>query len=44
MALRLARLISLDSLVEYYGALDAAADATPVDELDWSNWERPEDA
>jgi uncharacterized phage-associated protein len=37
------RPISLDSLAEYYGALDAADDATPVDELDWSGWERPED-
>lgn len=30
--------ITPDALARYYGAIDAAAEATPVDEIDWQAW------
>lgn len=30
--------IPLDSLLEFYGALDASDEATDVDDLDWEEW------
>lgn len=38
------REITLNALASYYGAVEAASEAVPVDELDWSDWESWEDA
>lgn len=35
---RSTRTIDLESLAEYYGALDLSEDATPVSEVDWGAW------
>lgn len=36
---RSSALITPAALVDYYAVADAAADATPVEDLDWSGWD-----
>lgn len=37
------RPIALTDMADFYTALDLSEDATPVDELEWSEWERAGD-